>query len=269
MSRPTKRILIALGVVFLVAAGWLGFQLLRIEAASQPVTWQLPDGTLTLHYAPLDGVATVCVASSYRPGVDYTWVLTDPGSTNGMLVRISVRAPEQLFAQASVCPPDDVNPDPTPDPKIGLSSSSAAGLVRLYADASSLQRSDIIDKLQFACERIPACCKAYHDAQALDARRSSIVYIDDATRFKREEDPSLDHTSARAIQVARRCLQRTLGVRIRGDFSVASADWGYQVNVQNLARSSTDTAHWEPVSEGFGEVFLTPNLDVIQADIGP
>lgn len=74
---------------------------------------------------------------------------------------------------------------------------------------------------------------------------------------------------SKAIAVAKRHLELQYGHPLRATFTIASAEWGFQVNFANVECNSGAHGTWARVPEGFGEVFLSRDLDVIQASIGP
>ena len=270
MSRPVKRLLVLLGFVLLAGCLWFGYQLLRIHAACQHVVWQAEEGGLTLTYFPLKDDATMLPGANYKPGGTLTWTMTHPGSTNWIIAAPRVPAPEKLFGRAYIPRPDeDVRGEPQPDPQYGLMSSSARGMVRLYADVSDNQRLNIVDKLEFACEQYNSFCEEFQEVQALSERRSTIHYIDDPGSFKGEDDPALTPDESKAIMTAKRHLERLFGKQIRATFTVSSDDWGYQVDLTDLHCVVYPGSRWERIVEGFGEVFLSTDFDVIEADIGP
>lgn len=56
---------------------------------------------------------------------------------------------------------------------------------------------------------------------------------------------------------------------MRAMVRVATAEWGYQVDFTNVELMDAADGPWEPMVEGFGEVFLAPDFSVIEAAIGP
>jgi hypothetical protein len=54
---------------------------------------------------------------------------------------------------------------------------------------------------------------------------------------------------------------------IEGKFSIAEAAWGYQVNFSNL--KTKKNAGWKDEPEGFGEIFLSKELDRMAINYGP
>ena len=97
----------------------------------------------------------------------------------------------------------------------------------------------------------------------------AVEHIHDASRFKDEGDAALRQDESKAIGIAKRHLQRQFGKQLRGTFTVAAADWGYQVDFEDLQSVADAGDQWEQVSEGFGEVFLSKDFLVIRADVGP
>lgn len=270
MSRPVKRLLLLFGFVFLVASLWIGWHLLRIQAATHHVTWQTKEGGLRLSYFPLKDQAVINADNDYVPGGTHTWTMTDRGATNWIIAAPVVRTPEELFGRAWIGKPEtSLQADSQLVPRHGLLSSSARGLVNLYADASGGQRLNIVYRLEQACGKNPSFCDAFHEVQALAARRSTIQYIDDSSRFKGEGDAALTQEESKAIIIAKRHLERLFGKQVRASFAVSSAERGYQVDFTDVQCLTDAGDQWERVSEGFGEVFLTNDSDVIQADIGP
>lgn len=69
--------------------------------------------------------------------------------------------------------------------------------------------------------------------------------------------------------MAKRYLELQYGHPVRATFAVASADWEFQVNFSNVECDSDAHWTWARVPEGFGEVFLSQDLCVIQASISP
>ena len=74
---------------------------------------------------------------------------------------------------------------------------------------------------------------------------------------------------SKAIAVAKRHLELQYGHPVRATLTVASADWGFQVNFTDVQCDSNARGQWDRVPEGFGEIFLSQDLYVIQANVGP
>lgn len=74
---------------------------------------------------------------------------------------------------------------------------------------------------------------------------------------------------SKAIAVAKRNLELQYGHPVRATFAVASTDWGFQVNFTDVQCNTNSSGNWDSVPEGFGEVFLSQDLCVIQANVGP
>lgn len=270
MSRHIKRLLMLFGFVVLVACMWIGWYLLRIHAATQHIAWQAQEGGLTLSYFPLKDQAIIFVGSDYAQGGTLTWTMTDPGATNWIIAPPPLSAPEELLGRAWIGKLHaSLQAEPQPHPKYGLRSSSARGLVSLYADASEVQRLSIVYQFEQACEKNHSFCDALQKVQALAGRSSTIQYIDDPSRFKGESDATLTPEEAKAIMIAKRHLERQFGKQLRASFTVSSAEWGYQVDFTDVQCITDAGDRWERVSEGFGEVLLSEGFDVIKASIGP
>ena len=93
------------------------------------------------------------------------------------------------------------------------------------------------------------------------------TYIHDAKLFKPEGSKDLPAEARRAVGFAKGIIALRLEKEIKGQFSVAQAAWGYQVNFSGLKAKKNGV--WTEVPEGFGEVFLTKGLDKIEINYGP
>jgi hypothetical protein len=93
------------------------------------------------------------------------------------------------------------------------------------------------------------------------------VYIGDAKKFVGESSKQLSGEGHRVIVVVRAVLAFRLENEIDGVFSIAVADWGYQVNFHALKIKKDGV--WTEVTEGFGEAYLSKKMDQIKIDYGP
>ena len=74
---------------------------------------------------------------------------------------------------------------------------------------------------------------------------------------------------SKASAVVKRNLELQYGHTVRATLTVASADWPFQVNFTDVQCNTNSSGNWDWVPEGFGEVFLSQDLCVIQVNIGP
>ncbi len=159
MPKPVRRLLQIFSVLVVLVLSWFGWQLYRINGATESMVWQIEEGGLTLTYFPLKDHATLFVSDDYVRGSDRTWRMTEPGASNRIVGAIPVPSPERLFSDAYVYPVHkSIDADCGPDARYGLKCSSGTGVVNLYSDVSDLQRSNIIWNLEYACERDAAYC---------------------------------------------------------------------------------------------------------------
>jgi hypothetical protein len=93
------------------------------------------------------------------------------------------------------------------------------------------------------------------------------TYIHDAKMFKPEGAKDLTAEARRAVRFARGIITLRLEGEVEGEFSVAEAAWGYQVNFWGLKIKRNGV--WTETHEGFGEVFLNKALDKIEINYGP
>jgi len=110
------------------------------------------------------------------------------------------------------------------------------------------------------------CLTTGREAERLG--QPEIDYIHDQSRFKKDGDASLSREEAKAISLARAHLVKRFGLFVKGSFRVARSRTGYQVHFHNLHTRRGD-GFWQEVVEGFGDVFLSNDLRVVKADIGP
>lgn len=124
----------------LIAGGWFGFQLLRIQAAAQHIVWETLDGSLTLTHFPLKDHSIIYAGSAYKGDSHRRWEMKKPGGTSWPLVGIKAPDPELLFAEAWI---GKIEPE-------GMS--TPAGLEQLFGDVSQQQQMWIFDTLERACK---------------------------------------------------------------------------------------------------------------------
>ena len=148
----------------MIAAGlWLGWVLLKIEAASRQVTWQTDDQSLTLVYFPLKDQTYLAVGAGYAKG-KRKWLVTDYGATRWLIASIELPDPEELFMDAWIRRPaskQESDYDANPDPRFGLTYSSPDGLVKYSDEAAELQQLNLVDMLDWECQQSGSCCGAY------------------------------------------------------------------------------------------------------------
>lgn len=94
-----------------------------------------------------------------------------------------------------------------------------------------------------------------------------LKYISDSAAFHSEDSDKLNPSKKRALLFAKKVLALYLDAEIMGTFSIAEADWGFQVNCTKI--ETKKNGQWTPAVEGFGEVFLSKNFSRIQIDYGP
>ena len=92
-------------------------------------------------------------------------------------------------------------------------------------------------------------------------------YIDDRKAFTEESSKNLSAERQRAVKVAKAFLALYLDAEVQGQFSVAEATWGFQVNFSRLKIKKDK--EWSEATEGFGEIFLSKRMDRIRIDYGP
>ena len=92
-------------------------------------------------------------------------------------------------------------------------------------------------------------------------------YIRDPAAFVSETSGKLPPDQGKALSFAKSVLALYLGAEVRGQFSIAAAEWGYQVNCTKI--ETMKSGKWVLAAEGFGEIFLSRNLSRIQIDYGP
>jgi hypothetical protein len=127
-----------------------------------------------------------------------------------------------------------------------------------------------VQTLEFACDANPSFCDALqHVEAAAQSNSEQIQYISDPSRFKSENDATLNEQESQAIAAAKRHLKIYFGKQFRATFAVSSAEWGYQVDFTDVYCVAETGGRWERVPEGFGEVFLSKELDVLRACVGP
>ena len=153
MSKLVRRVVQTVAVMMVVLLSWFGWHLYLINGATKSIVWQTEEGGLTLHYFPLKAQATLLVGDDYFQGSPRTWRMTEAGASKRIVGAPQVPFPEELFADANIASVDrSPSAECGPDPRFGLTCSSGAGLVSIYADVSYLQRSNIVWKLEYACE---------------------------------------------------------------------------------------------------------------------
>jgi hypothetical protein len=92
-------------------------------------------------------------------------------------------------------------------------------------------------------------------------------YIADAKAFLPAESYKLTPAQRKALRFSKNVLGLYLEAEIKGVFSIAEADWGFQVQFTQIEIKRN--GKWEAAVEGFGEVFLDKDLSRIQIDYGP
>jgi hypothetical protein len=95
----------------------------------------------------------------------------------------------------------------------------------------------------------------------------NLKYIREPAAFVREGSEKLLPEQKKALAFAKAVLRLYLGSEVRGQFSIATADWGYQIDFSKI--ETKQDGKWTPAVEGFGEVFLSTRLSRIQIDYGP
>ncbi len=95
-----------------------------------------------------------------------------------------------------------------------------------------------------------------------------IDYIKDISLFKKDNDQKLSKAEIKAIKIANDFLNRNYNKPTKGQFSVARSKTGYQINFHNLQYKSEDNK-WYAIKDGFGEIFLSEDFNVLQTAIGP
>ncbi len=266
MSRPVKVILTVLGVLALLACGFVGWLLLQVEAAARNVIWQTPDRSLTLSYFPLKDMATLYVGDGYRAGSLPTWEMTHPGGTRWIIGAPTIPEPQMLLGQAYTRK-IDLAEKSLADSDYGLLTSTPMGMVHLYADATELQRENIEWQIEEACKANPSCRAAYDEVMALAAAAESVPFRSNEC-FNAENDPLLTQRQAEAIRVAKRRLHWQYGPDVRGNFSVCSDEAGFEVRFDGLVVSEWRGPRWPMVAQERGAVYLDPEFYVIKADTG-
>jgi len=99
------------------------------------------------------------------------------------------------------------------------------------------------------------------------AEIQGLKYISDPNTFVHEHSKKLTLDQKKALQFAKSVLALYLGTEIRGQFSIAEAGWGYQMNFTKIQKKQKEK--WTEAVEGFGEVFLNKHFNRIQIDYGP
>ena len=92
-------------------------------------------------------------------------------------------------------------------------------------------------------------------------------YIRDPKAFQPEDSKQLTVEQKRALRFAKALLGLRFEREIVGDFRIAEASWGFQINCSAL-KIRKDGA-WVEIPEGFGEIFLNKSRDRIRLDLGP
>jgi hypothetical protein len=92
-------------------------------------------------------------------------------------------------------------------------------------------------------------------------------YISDAKAFLPEGSAKLTQAQRKALRFSKDVLGLYLDAEIKGEFSIAEADWGFQVQFTKIEMKKD--GKWDSAVEGFGEVFLSKSLSRIQIDYGP
>jgi hypothetical protein len=96
---------------------------------------------------------------------------------------------------------------------------------------------------------------------------ASFDYIRDPARFEREGSKKISAEAARALRFAKSVVRAFVEREIQGEFSIAEASWGYQVNFTDLKLK--DGGAWTEAVEGFGQVYLSKTLTNLQVQYGP
>ena len=99
------------------------------------------------------------------------------------------------------------------------------------------------------------------------AEIEGLKYISDPEAFLSEYSEKITPDQKKALEFAKSVLSLYLGSTIRGEFSVAEATWGYQVNFTRI--QTNQKGIWTERVGGFGEVFLSKHFSRIQIDYGP
>ena len=95
----------------------------------------------------------------------------------------------------------------------------------------------------------------------------SLKYVSDPKAFLPEGSDKLTPLQQRALRYAKAVLSLYIEAEIRGAFSIAEADWGYQIDFTKIEIKKN--GKWTEKGEGFGEVFLSKGLNRVQIDYGP
>jgi len=106
---------------------------------------------------------------------------------------------------------------------------------------------------------------AYAGVSSSDA--ACFGYVSDRSAFNQEQSVVAGSAQARALRLAKAYLSHFLDQEIRGTFSVAEADWGFQVNFTGLKKRKGEA--WVSIDEGFGEVFISKDFTRMQLCYGP
>ena len=93
-----------------------------------------------------------------------------------------------------------------------------------------------------------------------------LKYISDQSVFVDDLSEELTPSQRKALDFAKSVLSLYLGAEIRGHFTIAEADWGYQINFTRI--ETKQDGEWTESVRGFGEVFLSTCFSRIQIDYG-
>ena len=120
-------------------------------------------------------------------------------------------------------------------------------------------------KMKIAILFLALCATAFPQQDSVGIL--GFKYIDDQKAFVAENSTYLSAEQQRALNAAKVFLALYLNAEIQGQFSIAEASWGFQVNFSGLKKRKDKT--WTEVTEGFGNIFISKRMDRIRIDYGP
>jgi hypothetical protein len=97
-----------------------------------------------------------------------------------------------------------------------------------------------------------------------------IEYVSEPSRFHSKESKAFPTVLLEPLAYGKRVLSAYLTKEreIRGNFTIAEAKHGFQINYHNLHLKNTK-GKWIELNEGFGEMFISKGLSRVQIDHGP
>ncbi len=92
-------------------------------------------------------------------------------------------------------------------------------------------------------------------------------HISDQAKFEREGSQKLSKGATHALRFAKAVVAAYVDRETQGEFSIAEAAWGYQVNFVRLRIK--EAGGWRDAVEGFGQVYFSKTFTRVEIQYGP